>query len=225
MVDIKEKEYQQLRKLGQKLHIPIPEAFWELEVRDKDGKVIQRHKQRSHSWVRNAYNIIYYYLCGVRGTEENSLRVRMTNGTWKIINYVMACSNRIWDSEGNGYRAPAGSDLLGIVVGTGALAEDFESYALASQIANGNGSGQLAYAASEAPVVSTIDTTKRTQWVRYFNNNSGAAITVNEVGLIIYFYYQGGNYLTDRSLIAGGVEVPNTGQLKVTYTIELTYPA
>ena len=115
--------------------------------------------------------------------------------------------------------------MLGIVVGTGALAEDFERYALASQIANGNGSGQLAYAASEAPVVSTIDTTKRTQWVRYFNNNSGAAITVNEVGLIIYFFYQGGNYLTDRSLIAGGVEVPNTGQLKVTYTIELTYPA
>ena len=54
-----ERKYRQLKKLGQELRIPIPEAFWELEVRDKDGKVIQRHKQRSHSWVRNAYNFLF----------------------------------------------------------------------------------------------------------------------------------------------------------------------
>ena len=36
--------YEQLRRLGQRLHIPIPEAFWELEVRDGNGKVVQRLK-------------------------------------------------------------------------------------------------------------------------------------------------------------------------------------
>jgi hypothetical protein len=41
-----EARYEQLRKLGQELHIPISETFWELEVRDRDGKVIQHLKQR-----------------------------------------------------------------------------------------------------------------------------------------------------------------------------------
>ncbi|GAJ08217.1 unnamed protein product, partial [marine sediment metagenome] len=53
-----EKKYSQLRRLGQELHIPIPEAFWKFEVFDKDGRLIQEHKQRSHSWVRNAYNLL-----------------------------------------------------------------------------------------------------------------------------------------------------------------------
>lgn len=220
-----EQQYRELKKLARKLHVPIPEAFIELEVRDKDGKVIQRHRQRSHSWVRNAYNIIFYYLSAVQGLAANSLRCQMTNGNWREMFYVMACSNRIWDSEGNGYRAYAGEDTMGIVVGTGTAAEDFESYALETKIANGSGAGQLAYTAQEAPDVSTADTTKRNVWVRYFNNNSGGSIGVNEVGLIIYFYYQGGLFLTERSKLASTVTVPNTGQLKVTYTIQLTYPA
>ncbi|GAI36690.1 unnamed protein product, partial [marine sediment metagenome] len=38
MLDLKEeRKYKRLRKLGQELHIPIPEAFWTLEVFDKDG--------------------------------------------------------------------------------------------------------------------------------------------------------------------------------------------
>jgi len=59
-----ERKYEQLRKLGQELHIPIPEAFLTLEVFDKDGKLLQRHHQRSHSWVRNAYNMLFCQLSG-----------------------------------------------------------------------------------------------------------------------------------------------------------------
>ena len=48
-----ESRYEEVRRLGQELHLPIPETFWELEVRDRDGRIIQRLRQRSHSWVRN----------------------------------------------------------------------------------------------------------------------------------------------------------------------------
>jgi hypothetical protein len=59
-----ERLYEELRRLGQRLHIPISETFWELEVRDGSGKVVQRLRQRSHSWVRNAYNMMFCYLAG-----------------------------------------------------------------------------------------------------------------------------------------------------------------
>ena len=71
MVDLKEEQqYEELRRLAQKLHIPIPEVFLELEVRDKDGRVIQRHRQRSHSWVRNAYNLMIMQGAGINGNES-----------------------------------------------------------------------------------------------------------------------------------------------------------
>jgi hypothetical protein len=226
MIDLKEEQqYRELKRLARKLNVPIPEVFIELEVRNKDGRVIQMHRQRSHSWTRNAYNIIYYYLSAVQGTEANGLRCQMTNSTWHPIPYVMASSNNVWDSVGQGYRCYAGYNTMGIVVGTGVGEESFESYQLGTIIASGAGAGQLSYTEQEAPDVSTVGTTKKTIWVRYFNNNSGGSIGVNEVGLIIYFCYQGGFYLTERNKLSSTVTVPNTGQLKVTYTIQLTYPS
>ncbi|GAJ13452.1 unnamed protein product, partial [marine sediment metagenome] len=60
MLDLKEeRQYERLKKLGRELHIPIPEHFLTMEVFDKDGKLIQRHHQRSHSWVRNAYHLLF----------------------------------------------------------------------------------------------------------------------------------------------------------------------
>jgi len=65
--------------------------------------------------------------------------------------------------------------------------------------------------------------------VRYFNNNSGGDIDVNEVGLVMNQPQGGstvyGKRLQARDKLASTVTVPNTGQLKVTYTIQLTYPA
>lgn len=219
--------YEQLKKLGSELKIPVYEAFWEFEIR-KSGKRFSSLKMRSHSLVRNAYNLLYYYLSGVRLSDTNQLRVQYTSGSYYTsVYYVLANSNQNWDDPGNGLRAPAGTDSFGIVVGSGADAESFESYNLAAKIANGSGAGQLSYTDTEAPAVSTIGTTKKTDWVRYFNNNSGADITVNEVGLIIQHKYPTGThlFLLERSLIPGGLIVPNTGQLKATYSLQLIYPA
>src|SRR4030065_1095750 len=80
-----EARYEQLRTLGQELHIPISETFWELEVLDRDGKVVQRLKQRSHSWVRNAYNHMFCQLAGKNANYgtfgAGDLNVKGTRGT------------------------------------------------------------------------------------------------------------------------------------------------
>jgi len=230
-----EARYEQLRKLGQELHIPISETFWELEVMNKNGKVIQRLKQRSHSWVRNAYNMMFCYLAG-KDLSNGSfgagyLSLKDTAGTVQAgAGPVCLSQGSSVDSTSMGYRGPAGNDSYGILVGSGTNPEDFESYVLHVKIANGTGVGQLTYVESETHAISwnpgTL--TMKNDLARYFNNNSGADDSVNEVALSLRGYRPGSSvpyyYMTARDLLIATVTVPNTGQLKVTYTVQLTYP-
>ena len=237
-MDKEEKKFRQLRKLGQELKIPVPEAFWEFEVFDKDGKLIQKHKQRSHSWVRNAYNMLFGQLAGkdLKDTTFGAglLSIKDTDGS---IRYDGATyfgrkdtdfANSL-DGTDVGYRASAGDDSKGIIVGSGINAESFEDYVLQTKIANGTAAGQLNYVASEAHAVTWVSATKimKNELIRYFNNNSGGDVSVNEVGIAghgsVYLGY--GTWLMSRDKLAATVTIPNTGQLKVTYTIQLTYPA
>ena len=235
MVLEEEKLYEELRRLGQKLHIPAPEAFWEIEVRDRSGQVLQRFKQRSHSWVRNAYNMMFCYLAG-KDLNNSSFGAGYLSvkDTGNVVRYgggpVCLGQGVSVETTSWGYRGPAGNDTYGILVGSGTNPEDFESYALQSKIANGTGAGQLTYVESEAHRITwnpgTL--TMKNELARYFNNNSGADVSVNEVALTLRGYQPGSsvpyNYMTARDKLIATVTVPNTGQLKVTYTVQLTYP-
>ena len=229
MLDLKEEQqYRELKRLAQRLHIPIPEAFLELEVRDKDGNVIQRHRQRSHSWTRNAYNCMFSQLAGKNYNDPTfgagKLSYKTTAGDIRYTNY---CGGSVDDVDGTswGYRAPAGYDSRGILVGSGTNAESFEDYALQTKIANGTEAGQLVYVESEPHSKTYADTTMKNTLIRYFNNNSGGDIAVNEVALVWYCLgEQSFSFLISRDKLASTVTVPDTGQLRVAYTIQLTYP-
>ncbi|MBA7532980.1 hypothetical protein ES705_25215 [subsurface metagenome] len=237
MADLKEeRKYERLRKLAQELHIPLPEAFLTLEVFDKDGKLIQKHHQRSHSWVRNAYNCLFSDLAGVVCNDDafgaGKLNVKKTDESIIKAPYQFATGGAYnVDGTVNGYRAPAGDDEKGILVGGGATAESFEDYNLDSQIAEGAGAGQLSHAASEAHNVTYTAGPKvlQNELVRYFNNNSGGGIDVNEVALVTEgicdAFHIDVFVLVSRDVLGSTVNVPDTGQLKVTYTIQLTYPS
>ena len=233
MFDVKEeRKYSQLRKLGQQLHVPIPEAFWELEVRDQDGKVIQRLKQRSHSWVRNAYNLMMSQLGALDGDDvafgAGNINLKKTDSTVVSASKPLTIGDRIVSVQaaGAGYRGSVGSDICGILVGSGTNAESFEDYVLQTPISEGTGTGQLNHVQGEAPAESYVGTTKKVAMVRYFNNNSGGVVSVNEVGLVGYASADGAadEYMFARDKLASTVTVPDTGQLKVTYTVQLTYP-
>jgi hypothetical protein len=231
-----ETQYEELRKLGQRLHVPIPEAYWECEVRDRNGKIIQRLRQHSHSWVRNAYNAMFCQLAGKDASDTTfgagKISGKDTGGTVRTLSralgtdYNSSCDG-LTPGSGHGYRGSAASDTTGIVVGSGTAPESFEDYALQTLISNGTGAGQLSYVASEAHAVSydAMARVLRNSLARFFNNNSGGDVNVNEVGIIFYTQYNGYRYLYSRDKLATTVTVPNTGQLKVTYTVQLTYPA
>lgn len=226
-----EEQYQQLRKLGQALNFPVFEVHLELEVRAQDGKVLFRHRQRSHSWTRNAYNWLFSQLGGKNGSDT-------TFGAGKVSAKDTGGTVRYGDSpygwfyqyglDTYGYVGGAGDDSYGIWVGSGTTAESFEDYELATQIANGTGAGQLSYIAGETPVATWTPGTLTfaVEHARYFNNNSGGVVTVNEVALVARLHLEPHTpkSLVSRDKLASGINIPDTGQLKVTYTIQLIYP-
>jgi hypothetical protein len=235
MNPIEEAKYDQLRRLGQELHIPISETFWELEVRDREGKVIRCLKQRSHSWVRNAYNHMFCQLAVKNGNNSSFgpglLSIKETSGTIRYASGPIGNSNADLDGTNYGCRGPAGDDSWGIQVGSGTNPESFEDYMLQTKIANGVGAGQLSHIEQDPHVIAYDPGTRvlSNTMVRYFNNNSGGDIDVNEVGLVMNQPQGGsivyGKRLQARDKLASTVTVPNTGQLKVSYIIQLTYPA
>ena len=190
-----ERKYRRLRKLGQELHIPIPEAFWTLEVFDQDGKLIQKHHQRSHSWVRNAYNMMFTNL-GNKDADDDTfgagkLSFMQTSGAISYgaapgwLGGVAAMGPRSVDAVGSGYLAAAGADDWGIQIGSGTNTGSFEDYILQTRIDHGTGLGQMSYIASSPHSTTYTADTKvlKNEITRYFNNNSGSSIDVNEVAI------------------------------------------
>lgn len=127
---------------------------------------------------------------------------------------------------GKGYRSDAAANY-GILIGTGNTAFDIEQYSLVTPIANGTETGQMSYQGMDAGTGSwTSGTlTYNFNWFRYFNNNSGGAITVNEVGLAANTEVSDYYVLFERHVIGGGLEVDDTAQLKCEYDISLVYPS
>lgn len=204
-----------------------PKGFINLTVLDKDGQEIERHEMLSKSWTRNFYNSIFLTMFRKTINSEGSafgdgtLMIKDTAGSAYDVNY----NGYPYDIVGS-----AGSAVKGIVVGSGNTAESFGSYALTSKIANGTGAGQLSYAAGEAFDLTWSSGTREFSLLarRYFNNNSGAAIDVNEVGWYADYIYDGSyvkNLMLNRDLLPSTLSIPNGGRLKVDYIFKMVYPS
>jgi len=236
-----EREFEKLNKLGQRLHVPIPQAIWKLEVFLK-GNLIQSYEARCHSWTRNAYNVIYSQIAGSKPNdatfEAGKLSQKTTAGNILSGDYPMglymprAGGAPYCEPLGDelGYHAVAAEDAWGILVGSGTNVESFEDYVLQTPIAEGAGGDQLNHVTSEAAVRSYAAPVLKDELIRYFNNNSGGNVLVNEVALVAQAPRNNQpssavSVLVTRDKLASTVTIPNTGQLKVTYTISLTYPS
>jgi len=125
-----------------------------------------------------------------------------------------------------GLRADVDDDTYGIQIGSGTNAESFEDYVLQTRIDSGILAGQISYQASEDNSITYTAGTGvlENSLARYFNNNSGGSINVNEVDLVANTY-SATKILMVRDHLISTSTVPDTGQLKAVYTISLTYPA
>lgn len=199
----------------------LPKFKIHLEVFHK-GVSIHKHTEDGHSWTRNAYSLAYnFMLCLTETTNTYG------NGFFKCKDMSGNVENgdniASADEAGYGLMGAAGADTYGILVGTGNTAFTFDDFALATKIANGSTSLKIEYAVMGA-AVKTWDLPTLTwtiSWNRYFSNNSTAQITVKETGIA----YSTGPWLIARDVLATPIDVPDDGQLLVTYEFEQTLPA
>ncbi|WP_378955382.1 hypothetical protein [Pelosinus sp. sgz500959] len=233
-MNVTEQDYDSIRELGKKLHIPTPEMFWNFKIEDdKSDNVIHEHDERGHSWVRNAYNHLVCQMCaiGTYGTYgAGNINIKTVSGSTISSNpYAIAIMPASVESSGSGYCATAGDDNMGIVVGTSTTAFNFDQTALVSKIANGSSSGQLSHQAF-SPIVKNYDSTSKTYTVthsRVFNNNGSSTITINEVGIYATLGWGGSTAqtMTTRDVLATPIVVPPVSKVTITYTLSVAFPA
>jgi hypothetical protein len=200
----------------------LPKAVIEYEVRDKNGKLIEKGKFPAKSWVGNIVGLLsaLISLWGGASSGWYAINTRSditdTGGTARSI----ALGSNTGATLGG--CAPAGDTSAGIVLGSSDTPVSLGQYSLGALITHGTGSGQLTYGATN---VETL--TKNTTWlfriVRTFTNNSGASVTVREIGLYVRFgmlsspgYY---SCMLARDVPTSPISVPNGSTLTVRYII------
>jgi len=208
-------------------------------VKDKDGKMIKQHKQHSHSFVSNFLSILASSLASGYDQEFNAsygYYYRITNGNYAYYSPYAWIIDELFDLNDG-----ANDSTYGIIVGTGTATPTPNDYALGNQIVNGTSSGQLVYgshtisptAQGIGPGTSGTTTStpssgilpvsgNTTSWQiqRTFQNQSGASITVSEVGL--YTKTTNGVTLIVHDLLSSPITIPNNAVLTIVYTISVS---
>jgi hypothetical protein len=200
----------------------LPKAVIEYEVRDKNGKLIEKGKFPAKSWVGNIVGLLSAILSTWSSSASfYAVQTRSdladTSGTARHIMLGTSASGVTL-----GGCAPAGETSAGIVVGSSDTPVSLSQYSLGALITHGTGSGQLTYGATNVETLSK-DTTWLFRIVRTFTNNSGASVTVREIGLYVRLgMYPSPNYyscMLARDVPTSPISVPNGSTLTVRYII------
>lgn len=197
----------------------------ELTVKDKDGRVTERRVMRGKSFVRQFLELLFAQMSGSYTTGSGYAYHQPVTYVRDIDGYIRPVTASIY-YYGDIFDADAGVGVTGygIVVGTGITAPNIDDYDLETLIANGSGVGQMSYGAMTFGLPTSDPTTSHFTLTRDFSNNSGATITVNEVGVRVRAnvlkYNQSwatAYFLIIRDVISGGIDVPNGQTLTVNY--------
>jgi hypothetical protein len=196
-------------------------AYLTIIVRDSNGKIINIHRQRSHSPTMNLIQL----LIPTSYLSSNNLSISIVNTSNSSTTFVPVSADGI-SYPSNQKNTP--SYLVMIQVGSGSQSNPASAYSLAAPIANGSGAGQLIYGSPN--ISSSIFVSGGSAYFyisQTFNNLSGNTITITEVGIItnlnMYGPYGGnaysfGNILVWYDTLNSPISVPNAGSVTIYYT-------
>jgi hypothetical protein len=203
------------------------EAYWEIEVRDANGKLLTFRKFKAKSWLLQLLAILkgQFMIPALTSTNVGNAPVIDTSGTTRYYPYG-------WTYSGTGYTtaislyAGDGVGDYGLVVGSSDNPNTVNTYAMGAIIPHGNASNQLYYGATT--IENPQNPPNTNYWffriIRTFTNNSGATITVKEIGLIVKTWDASANvryFLIARDVISP-VTVPSGATLTVRYIPKIT---
>jgi len=200
--------------------VPTFNAYLTIIVRDKDGKVIRVHRQRSHS---PTYNFIYLLLpYSFYDTSGALVTITNTSGgsnSWTTYKGAISYPNTATNHP---------SYLVMIQVGNGSQSNPSAATNLAAPISSGTGGGQLVYGAvSVSSNIAVSGSSAYFYIVQAFSNESGADVSITEIGIITQIQVNGtgcgysvnlGNLLVWYDILSSAITVPSQGTVTIYYT-------
>jgi len=186
-------------------------VYLKIKIINEKGKCIYYRHYRSRSFVIGFLNAIFSDLSGQGVTNTN------TNGS------------QYTTTQYEGFTVADGSNdnSYGIQIGTGTTTPSIVDSRLSALITNGTGAGQMQYGGVNVTgaVTNTSNNTGYITVTRTFTNNSGASITVSEVGLVAWAGnwngVSGQYYLIIHDLLPTPITVPNGSSLSISYEIQV----
>jgi len=186
-------------------------AYLKIKVINENGKCTYYRRYRSRSFVIGFLNVIFTNLSGQGVTNTN------TSGS----QYTVKQPDSILVNDGSN------DNSYGIQIGTGTTTPAITDTRLSSLITNGTGAGQMQYGGVNVTgaVTNTSNNTGYITVTRTFTNNSGASITVSEIGLVAWASsYNFGSqqyYLIIHDLLPTPITVPNGSSLSISYEVQV----
>jgi len=194
---------------------PLLSARYRVVVRDAQGKIKHIEEAPSKSFI---LNFLYWWWLCFNLNESDSISVVNTSGqqTTQTLSQPMG-----W----TGVYSSVSEPYAGVQVGSGTSAPSASSPYLESLIVSGTGSGQLSYGTDSVTSPSLSSNPGTMQISNTFTNNSGATVTIGEIGLAI----QANNGISDthmaaliiHDVLSSAVNVVSGGTVTITYTMEV----
>ena len=183
--------------------------FYEVVVRDRRGKVLERIVASSRSYVK-AWNQLLNVLNAHTGKYITDV-----DGASRYISYSSSVLRA---------NAGAGDINYGIRIGKGTTAVTINGYALENPCGEGTGVDQFLHQAMAAGSPSVVGSDCSFWHRRVMVNNSGSTISgIQEIGCYVMMKYSpqyiGLGY---RDVLPGPVSIPDGGSITVTYTLKVT---
>ncbi|MBA7656518.1 hypothetical protein ES703_64444 [subsurface metagenome] len=176
-----------------------------VEVKNKEGQVLRRISAPSRSYVE----------------QWNVLTCIQVGGVNRMITISNGSPYSAAPHSANFRANPGAGDTgQGIRVGKGTTPVAIDDYALETPCEEGTGTDEFNHQTYTKTAPSVVGSTCSFTHQRVMINNSGAAISVNEIGC--HLGATGFGYLGFRDVLPSTVSVPDGGSITVTYTMKVT---
>ena len=185
------------------------QLWYSVVVRDRHGKVIARERRRSRSFLKQWNQLMFVQMTSIplAGADQ----IYDINGVLKSAT-----------PEARSFRMEAHGSYTGIFCGTGVTPVAIDDYKLEAIITSGVAAGQFDYKGMVViGDVSLVGPQAQFVVTQKPVNNSGAPITVKEIGIYCSMYVTPTQYYmcAVRDVLVTPLVVPDGGGMIVDYTL------
>jgi hypothetical protein len=199
--------------------------YYEVELRDRDGKIVKRLKRKSNSWLRGFISVLRVMMNQKYNVTLNRDNITAEDGSTANPPPAYVPSDRPCTIMYPCCGAGDTDTSHGIIVGNSDTPNTINTYALGGKISHGSGSGQLLYGAMTVESVSNPSgNVLQFRLIRAFTNNSGSDVTVKEFGLLcrISTYNGDKSILLARDVLSSPITIPDGYSLTLRYIVKIT---